>query len=104
MERLSKTYKNWEISSHTMIAVDLLEAGVSFIEGQGLVELQHYANDWSKALDKGDPEELDYLAYDELFEVFNNVAPENCYFGSHPGDGASFGFWEWEEEEWEKEE
>jgi len=99
MEKLSQTYKNWEISSCTMFAVDLLEAGMNFVEEQQLSELLHHANNWFKALEKGNPKEISFLAYDELFKVFNDIAPENCYFGSHSEDGASYGFWEWEEEE-----
>lgn len=31
---------------------------------------------------------------DEFFDFFNELCPEGIYFGSHPSDGADFGFWE----------
>ena len=42
----------------------------------------------------------DELAYDleDLYGLLNELAPAGTSFGSHPGDGADFGFWTYEEE------
>jgi hypothetical protein len=41
-----------------------------------------------------DSEQASYLLNESVFDALNEVAPENTSFGSSEGDGASFGFWE----------
>lgn len=38
-------------------------------------------------------EDADWLS-EALFTELDAIAPEGCYFGAHPGDGADFGFWQ----------
>ena len=39
-----------------------------------------------------DSEDANYIS-NELFDVMNDYAPEDHYFGSHPGDGSDYGYW-----------
>lgn len=34
-----------------------------------------------------------YHLLEELVDALNDAAPEDTYFGAHPGDGSDFGFW-----------
>lgn len=38
-------------------------------------------------------EKLSDILNSNIWEYLNQVAPDGCYFGAHPGDGSNFGFW-----------
>jgi hypothetical protein len=38
-------------------------------------------------------EQADYFINEAITDALNDLCPPYVYFGSHPGDGADFGFW-----------
>ena len=34
------------------------------------------------------------LFFNEVWDLLNDIAPEGCYFGTHPAEEALLGFWE----------
>jgi len=96
---------SWIVSSSTLKTEDLL---VSFwgtleslsvsLDSEILSGLQRLAGEDSKEEDYREEEAAALLLC--LFDLLQEKSPEGFYFGSHPGDGALFGFWlseDWEE-------
>lgn len=104
--------KSVSLSHATMRPEDLIPCFISAIQRiasddeELLQELKSKCSDYG--LDIDNPiillhagEESDWIL-EFLFDTLNNLAPEGYYFGSHPGDGSDYGFWEcdnWFDEE-----
>lgn len=91
---IEATYRQQDLIPVFLEAIrETAEHGQIHISKGGIPEHakeDHQADWW-------DSEDCQYLL-EELFEVLDSYAPEGYYFGSHPGDGADFGFWKTEEE------
>ena len=89
------------ISTGTLRTEDLLE---EFAAELNTLDRESKPRRWSALIG----EALDYIAMDdwtddqmeqaryiqeELFDALNEYCPPFVYFGSHPGDGADYGFW-----------
>ncbi len=81
------------ISSGTLRAEDLIPA---FAEELERCVNGHPGNmtlvEEARAIEDYDSEEAQEILCD-LADALNEYAPDYGYFGSHPGDGADFGFW-----------
>lgn len=105
------------VSMATLRSQDLLEAFASTLEdlsyengdadkyGDLITEAYDIASQIEQ-LDPADlgehnvpPEELASEVIDDLVDALNNYADEGYYFGGHPGDGAEFGFYPVDEDD-----
>ena len=117
MKTLSNEFKNVSLSHATMRPEDLIPAFCRFLRLQAPTVLNEIIEDYKDLPWMNDslnfPEDTQYLRWDippelcqsvmylcedTLFDSLNDIAPEGCYFGSHPGDGSDYGFWECEED------
>ena len=95
----------WVVSSSTLKTEHLL---VSFwetleslsvsLDPEILSDLQRLVGEDSREEDYKEEEAAELLLC--LFDLLQEQSPKGFYFGSHPGDGALFGFWL--SEDWEQ--
>jgi hypothetical protein len=88
------------VSSGTMREVDLIPDFIDELKYRGAKRLAaKYQREWLAMLDDdGDlkpecQEDASWLLNEDLFEKLNEDLPPYVYFGSHPGDGADYGYW-----------
>ena len=81
------------ISEGTLRTEDLLDAFASELEylnkgdnGQNKEEIAALIADYENGNDESE-------LVDEMQDALGVFAPPYCYFGTHDGDGADFGFW-----------
>lgn len=101
MPRLSKDWIGSVISA-TLREQDLIPAF------EGVLDIAGVEYDRPPAVDKllldqkltdAESEEVASYLHETLIDLLNGIAPEGTYFGSHPGDGSDFGFWDQHDEE-----
>lgn len=95
---------NQSISHGTMLPNNIWEA----IKSEGLDSLiPQETAEWMEAALKSEDQEEQDEALGQVFDELNALAPEGFYFGSHPGDGSDYGFWQdpdWDDLEVDKDE
>ena len=83
-----EAYRNVSVSTGTLLVKDLAERFLEVLETLNPEARKSFMEPVS-----WDTEEAGE-ALEELWEALRANGPEGCYFGSHPDDGADFGFWE----------
>ena len=87
-----KELLNQTISHGTMRPEDLIPKFLEVLE-----ELNPKISESAKHWNELAIEEAQSQFLSELFDLLDQEAPEGFYFGSHPGDGSDYGFWQMEE-------
>lgn len=95
--------ENMSVSSATMRAEDLIPtfiAAVRAVEGESIesqLESKLAYMESESAKDGYFESEDSQYDLDWLFDTLDALAPDGFYFGSHPGDGSDYGFWQCED-------
>lgn len=101
MGKLTDDWVNVSISHGTLRDVDLIPVFEEILESAGAGFDRPASVDRLLAgeeLTESDWDEVSWYLNEDLFDLLNEIAPDGTYFGAHPGDGADFGFWQFEEE------
>lgn len=87
-----KELLNQTISHGTMRPEDLIPKFLEVLE-----ELNPKVSESAKRWNELAIQEAQSQFLSELFDLLDQEAPKGFYFGSHPGDGSDYGFWQMEE-------
>lgn len=90
--------RNQTVSWGTHRPDDLIPKFMAVLKEYGKEAYDKYVSENPEVVDwKMLDDETKGWVVDELFDLLDGIAPEDCYFGAHPGDGADFGFWQVDE-------
>ena len=93
---MTKTANIGRVSSGTMRPEDLIPEfawELRNLRGSLPRDLSADIRKCERAWENGESFEFEDEVLSDLFDALNDYAPPYCYFGSHPGDGADYGFW-----------
>jgi len=102
--KLGSEYRLYTISQNTTLYVnELIDDCMDFLRAVGLdqetseklskVEQKLRQAEKLENTDKIDKRKKEIL-FQDIFDIFENISPEGCYFGTHPANLSLIGFWD----------
>jgi hypothetical protein len=106
--QLSQDDADLSLSWGTLLTEDLIDSFMDFLHAvkhqcciaervdkiqAELDTLEREDYGWRWAYVDADREKADWILHEDIGELLNEIAPDGCYFGAHPGDGSDIGFW-----------
>ena len=100
------------VSEATLLNFDLLDSFWGIMEGYNLKtpikkDIKNILNNYTEEeinyplnISEELADHISWLINEDCFNYLNDIAPKKFYFGSQEGDGACFGFWKIEEEDY----
>ena len=81
----------------TLLEQDLIPAFIDEI--RRISPTDSRLKDWNRAYARAD-DAMEWQEFvGDLIDALSEYAPQGYYFGAHPGDGADFGFWQYDDED-----
>lgn len=108
MKNLSRNYTGEVVSEATMRDEDLIESFMQFLRSvaeecrirtpvstlqREVDKLKVVEDAYGQHYTDESKEKANSILSEEIWPLMEDIAPGGCWFGSHPGDGACFGFW-----------